>query len=349
MHCHRNSYADAGEIPTRAALFYDQAFDTLYSRHDTSKGPFRRIHRSGLHKDQFKRAFSLFCFRTLAEHLVSFDNIDLYNHLKRSAELEEIDVEIDELIRDCLESVCLLQRDGGKVHFIHRSFQEFFAANFLANYRGPNQFMIFDKLLSDILASRVPSLLKDLNNQLIEKAWVLPTLDSLIKQIDEASSPIDTILGIASGIQIQDSTGEFIGTVRGKEQIISSRTSALSTLYSNDRFSIDELSFHGIKAFPSNYQDFRDFVRNDRYAPDSLKKQLENEEKAMNQANRERKSMTQHRIVVWNVNLSDDGVKDWLETTSISTVIPKLRFEISKLNADISTRVSERESIDILS
>lgn len=343
------TYADAGEIPVRAALFYEQAFDTLYSRHDTSKGPFRRIHRSGLQKDEFKKIFSLFCYRTLAEHLISFDNIELNSHLRRSAELEEISVDIDDLIRDLLESVCLLQRDGGKFHFIHRSFQEFFAASFLSNYRGPSEFEVFDRLMSDMLASKLPPLLFDLNRQLVERVWVLPALNDLVAELDESTSPFDALKAMVSIVQVQDSNGKLTGAVRGEAQVTAAKASALSSIYGEDEFPSLNWNFNGVRMYPEGYHSFRDYVEKSDKAPPMFKQQLSEERLQMERANRDRRSMSQYKINVWEIRLSEPGVKEWLLETEITKMVPRLRGAIFRLRPIVERRVNERNKLDILS
>lgn len=342
------TFSDAGEVPERAALFYDQAFDTLYSRHDSSKGPFRRIHRSSLQKDQFRRVFRIFCYRTLVSHLISFDNIQIFRHLSRSLEIESLDCNVDDLKRDCLESVCLLQRDGGKIYFIHRSFQEYFAADFLANYRGANQFEIFDKVLNGTTATILPSLLKDIDIAVFEQIWILPTIEKLqdlMKGKSKKNTPIEKMIG---NIQVMDSDGTIISKFYMGEDSIFSVIGILAELYDSSEFPLPQLRFNNVKAYPENYGSFRDFVKQSASAPQEFKIQLEKETNLIRMANETRKSMTQHIINIWEIDMNQNDAKRWLKSLIIPDIIPEIRIALITLHKIVCDRVEKRSKLNIL-
>lgn len=114
------------DIPEKVYLFYDQAFDTLFSKHDAVKEAFKRRMHSGLPIDVFKRYFSYFCLLSYFEQKYEFSDTELADYFKRGVNIEGVTLDAELFMRDLLESVCILQRDGLKVVFSHRSFQEFF-------------------------------------------------------------------------------------------------------------------------------------------------------------------------------------------------------------------------------
>ena len=58
------TYDNYAEIPEKLHLFYANAFETLYSKHDATKGGYKRELKSKLSFDAFKKVFSYFCFIT---------------------------------------------------------------------------------------------------------------------------------------------------------------------------------------------------------------------------------------------------------------------------------------------
>lgn len=58
------TFDNYAEIPEKLHLFYANAFETLYSKHDATKAGYRRELRCSLSFDYFKKAFACFCFLT---------------------------------------------------------------------------------------------------------------------------------------------------------------------------------------------------------------------------------------------------------------------------------------------
>jgi hypothetical protein len=59
-------------------------------------------------------------------------------------------------------------RDGLNLHFIHRSFQDYFAAIYLLRYRGPDVFKTFDRVISDLWIGNVVEMVADIDLQTLE-------------------------------------------------------------------------------------------------------------------------------------------------------------------------------------
>lgn len=66
------TYDNYAEIPEKLHLFYANAFETLYSKHDATKGGYKRELKSNLSFDAFKKVFSYFCFITYYQGKVEF-------------------------------------------------------------------------------------------------------------------------------------------------------------------------------------------------------------------------------------------------------------------------------------
>lgn len=113
-------------IPSKLTEFYKSAFQILLTWHDATKDSFERDR--ALTVDEFRRVFSTFCLISYYDQALEFDDELFRRYIRKSLDYHGVDANIDEVINDICESVNLLQKDGLKFHFIHRSFQEYFAA-----------------------------------------------------------------------------------------------------------------------------------------------------------------------------------------------------------------------------
>lgn len=184
------TFSEYMEVPSRITVFYEQAFETLYRRHDRSK-VWKRVHSSGLDADRFRLVFSAFCYRTLALGDLSFTDIELTTHLEKAILVSEIDVSSDAMATDLVSAVCLIMRDGLRLHFVHRSFQEYFAALFLLRQRGPNTFQVYSKVTHGVSNSAI-RMAADIDLSTVEREWVLPSL-STIESILKDREGIDLV------------------------------------------------------------------------------------------------------------------------------------------------------------
>jgi NACHT domain len=179
------TYHEFQSVPSRITVFYEQAFETLMRRHDRAKeGYFKRDFDCGLSSDRFRSIFSAFCYRTLAKQEVSFTDEKFRYHLSRAAEVTEIEVDIDKYASDLVSSVCVIMRDGLNLHFIHRSFQEYFAAIFLLRYKGADAFELYVSLFEALNINDVSSMAADIDIQAFEREWAFPACDKIKSELD---------------------------------------------------------------------------------------------------------------------------------------------------------------------
>jgi NACHT domain len=176
-------YGEYLYLSEKTTSFYDQAFEVLYRRHDKTKG-LRRKHFSGLPYIEFRSILNAFCYRSLISHKVSFTEEELVTFVDKGARIAQISVDPVAYEQDLIESVSLMQREGLKIFFIHRTFQEFFASKFLVSYRGDETFSVFDQVLSNIMSSNVPRMTAELDIRGLEREWVGPLLAKFVDKIE---------------------------------------------------------------------------------------------------------------------------------------------------------------------
>lgn len=123
------TYEVNGFVPDKRNDFYEMVFATLFNRHDAHKG-YRREIRCKLGESEFKNLFSFICFRSFFKGEYDFSESKLLEYIRLGMEKYNLKERFDEreYFKDLENSVCLIMKDGLYYRFVHRSFQEYFAA-----------------------------------------------------------------------------------------------------------------------------------------------------------------------------------------------------------------------------
>ena len=189
------TYRQNAEISSKIHLFYKQAFDTLFTKHDANKEQFLREKFSGLSSDDFENCFAAFWAAAYLDGRIDFNERQALEYAKRASEFCGIKLTPKEFIRDLKETVCLLQQDGTQLAYVHRSFQEYFAALFISRYSEKN----IHELIRTVALRHddVTKLLFSLNRDILEKHWILPKIEEFIAKY-ESSIKNKRLRGVAS-------------------------------------------------------------------------------------------------------------------------------------------------------
>lgn len=186
------TYSDIAEIPNKMHVFYDQAFDVLFYRHDASKGLYRREMYSGLAIDDFKNILSSVAMSGYMREQFAHSNTELLNYIRKAKQITGVKrVSPDSFKKDLLQSVCILIEEGHRYVYNHRSFQEYFAALFLCNVKVANKYEVYRRCLRRGLGENALELAFEMGRGSVESEFVLPMLREIDEYIDEG--PIKTI------------------------------------------------------------------------------------------------------------------------------------------------------------
>lgn len=178
------TYNDYAEIPDKLHVFYEQAFDTLYTKHDATKSGYKRELKSNLSKDTFIKIFSAFCFVSYIKEMLVFSKDDLdeiFNKIKSN----EIEFDNENFLQDLLSAVCLMYNEGYEYRFTHRSFQEYFTARYILNLPDESQKKIYDKLINHKSFDNVLDMLFDMSRERFENNAVIPYLEKIEEECNE--------------------------------------------------------------------------------------------------------------------------------------------------------------------
>ena len=173
------TFDNYAEIPEKLHLFYANAFETLYSKHDATKSGFKREMHSKLTYDSFRSIFSYLCFITYSQNKYEFSFDDLITTLKK-IEAITFSFDCEAYIYDLTNSLCVIYKDGLNYKFTHRSFQEYFTAFFLKELpdstMGKYSIQLINRNDSRIRHDEVFSMLYDMTTQRFEKSILIPLL-----------------------------------------------------------------------------------------------------------------------------------------------------------------------------
>lgn len=172
------TYSYNPNFTDRMHEFYEMAFEALFYRHDLTKGgSYQRELYTKLTKAEFQRLMSYFCLRTYFDEKVEFSESEILSYMRESKQIESRDfgfINEGDFLRDAIECVCIMKKDGFDYSFTHRKFQEYFAAYCLARVTNRN----IESLLLKFAARHEDDVFKivyDLNSDLFREKFIVPT------------------------------------------------------------------------------------------------------------------------------------------------------------------------------
>ena len=116
-------------------IFYAKAFETMARLHDATKGAYVRPLHTGLEPDEFAKYFAEFCARTYRDEVLEFTSVNFCDYMDKvlANKGENLSCTSYDFLLDLKDNLCIIYEEGEKYYFIHRSFQEYFAAVFFSS------------------------------------------------------------------------------------------------------------------------------------------------------------------------------------------------------------------------
>lgn len=177
------TYGQSADIPKKLNVFYSQAYEALYQRHDALKGGVQRPRQCDLDIQDFAEVFSAFCIATYDRRKLEFSQMEALDCLRNASTIAGIEFSEMSYLEDLLQAVCLLLEDGLVLTFAHRSFQEYFVARFICSAKPAHQAALVKKYADRIHTDSVIALLYEMDRELIERLLIVPFLDAVADQI----------------------------------------------------------------------------------------------------------------------------------------------------------------------
>ena len=186
------TYTTFGEVPAKMHVFYSKAYETMARLHDASKGTFKRKLHSKLTPEEFAKYFAEFCARTYTEEVLEFTERTFSAYMAKvlkDSYAEFTGVQPRDFLLDLTDNLCIMYREGEKYYFIHRSFQEYFAAvHFASSYDNKLKKVgdFFERMQHRSYTDRTFAMLYDMIPAKVESFIFLPFLESLMADCSKA-------------------------------------------------------------------------------------------------------------------------------------------------------------------
>jgi energy-coupling factor transporter ATP-binding protein EcfA2 len=173
------TYEHGAEIPKKMHLFLGQTFDVLFYRHDATKGgAFRRKFHTSLLIDDFRSTLSAFSTFSYSDYGPSMKQSEALLAAEKSLEYCGFDEKADDFLLDLCSSLSLIVREGDIYSYIHRTFQEYFFAVFLATNDIEDWGDAVEQVVRDRPNDSVVQLLQDINRDRFEQEFLAPRIKS---------------------------------------------------------------------------------------------------------------------------------------------------------------------------
>lgn len=185
------TYSSFGEVPAKMHVFYSKAYETMARLHDATKGSYQRPLHTGLTPEDFAKYFAQFCARTYSEEKLDFTEITFAAYMNKVIKRipGNSEIKAKDFLLDLTDNLCIMYCEGGKYYFIHRSFQEYFAAvHFASDYDEKLTTVgdFFEKQQHRSYSDRTFDMLYDMIPEKVERYIFLPYLKQLIDECRSA-------------------------------------------------------------------------------------------------------------------------------------------------------------------
>lgn len=184
-------YADIGDVPSEMHRFYNEAFQVLARKHDATKGGYKRPLATQLDVEDFKKLFAEFCARTYNDERVELTDEQMESYYGQLKAVKELSAHwnYESFAEDLTSNLCLMYYESLMYHFVHRSFQEYFCARYLADRLDRNLYRLsltfFESKHYRYYSDNTFELLYDMDPIRIEDNVFLPFLKDLFEKCDK--------------------------------------------------------------------------------------------------------------------------------------------------------------------
>lgn len=181
-------------IPLKRNIFYRQVFDALYQDHDLSKeGAFERRKKSSMDLDDFHRFMRCLGFLTFVKGVVQYSQESFSYLIEDAVRRSGVKADIAGIKSDLTSAVPLFVREGNDFRWSHKSFQDYFSAQFIYYDSGIERDETIRKMFWGDSILRYWILLElicELDRSLFGELCVLPFIDKFIPASSSRSDDV---------------------------------------------------------------------------------------------------------------------------------------------------------------
>jgi hypothetical protein len=177
------TYGFSADIPDKLSIFYNQAYEAMFQRHDALKGAFKRVKETCLDIQDFARVCSAFCIQCYDERRIKLSHTDAISYLENAKSITNLDYRAEDFLVDLCQSICMLMEDGLFLTFAHRSFQEYFAARFIVSSEPQTRKRLLERYKVYVRQDSVYKLVHELDPVFLEFEIILPFIDDTLRAL----------------------------------------------------------------------------------------------------------------------------------------------------------------------
>ena len=185
------TYSAFGEVPAKMHVFYSKAYETMARLHDASKGSFKRPLHTNLTPEEFSKYFAEFCARTYRDEMLEFDERSFAAYMTKvlhGSSAESKGITPHDFLLDLTDNLCIMYREGSTYYFIHRSFQEYFAAVYFSSEYDAKLTRIgnfFEGMKNRNYTDKTFDMMYDMIPDKVERFIFLPFLENLLNKYSQ--------------------------------------------------------------------------------------------------------------------------------------------------------------------
>lgn len=200
------TYVENTTMPETLPDFYETAFSTLLYRHDKLKEGYERVLKSKLGRQDFRAVFTRFCFETYFKDIYFFSETRLIEHISSATRKLERSIDPYAYKDDLVDVVCMLVHEGQDYSFLHRSFQEYFAAYYVSQMLDEKQTafcagFVNSQSFGFVKMREFLFMLKGIEPNKFDAILLLPILKKIHKAYVEADGDLITVAAKFYSIQ----------------------------------------------------------------------------------------------------------------------------------------------------
>ena len=204
------------DLPIRRTDFYARIFDALFQGHDwLSKTGYERDRKSKMTKDEYIEVLNKFSFFTYFKAMYSFKKEEALSVLNKIIKFDSEyqwanESSVNNLFEDLTVAINILISDGGYYCFPHKSFQEYYVANYICNNNERGRKNIYDRFVGNffeekgsLLSFSLLSMIYEMDQIVFIKEFLIPSLNkvrisTMNKVYNIKTERIETLLAVTN-------------------------------------------------------------------------------------------------------------------------------------------------------
>ena len=149
--------------------------------------------------------FMFFCAMSYVDRQFSFDETQMKKYVGDAVSACGFEIDVATVIRDFRESISIMELVGLNYEFAHRSFQEYFYANFVITDRKLSLEKKVGRLCESFASDDTIEMIADMDKTYFEDEFLLPRtklLDVKVSRSDPEANPAGVLSKFFSRIQV---------------------------------------------------------------------------------------------------------------------------------------------------